>query len=56
MRFEKMEDLHKIGMPVLPGVKEQIDFFEKLLSASGQDVTFIQTSSGLKLTGFWDCR
>ena len=32
MRFEKMEDLHKIGMPVLPGVKEQIDFSKSYLA------------------------
>jgi hypothetical protein len=50
MRFEKMEDLQKIGVPVLPGVKEQIELFEKFLSAAGRDVTFTQTSSGLKIT------
>jgi hypothetical protein len=50
MRFEKMDDLQKIGMPVVHGVKEQIELFEKFLEAAGQDVTFTQTGSGLKLT------
>jgi hypothetical protein len=50
MKFEKMEDLQKIGMPVLPGVKEQIELFEKFLDAADRDVTFTQTSSGLELT------
>ena len=50
MRFEKMDDLQKIGMPVVHGVKEQIELFEKFLETAGQDVTFTQTGSGLKLT------